>query len=1262
MQDEASNGVDDKLYGYILKVVLLEYANEVRFRTSIISAADRKRLSTYSRPSAPSESILPAYVVKALKAKLQDVMTKKNNSVDEKTRRTLLRLYGDLLDTKNEADSRNIDFLIAKFASYANQELKKIGVTNEEEVSAGVFEQTTQFIDMIIVMLKTKKDADQGLVLKLHEHKDGFKGRKVKAESKEALKFPTKSYRLEDMNNMLVQIVLDTFKVNKIKMQADVFKYKDFALPHLLHEDVDKFFELEKEKEKEKEKKKENDISGKENSSGEALKLYNERQLRMKSQVKARYKLTPGLKNSPTSLPLEEQFYTIPRISEIRSLYVRLTEKIFETQPPIVPGPSANKIKIIDPSREDFLNIVGRIWLVDCTTRAAALYHAGHVCNALASEVKGRESHGISLDASDCMLQKCRHMVEEGGLQWDEKNKFWGVEEQESWGESLILSYNQLFVSLKDCFNEIFNETNKPSFGPYLEFLGMHLESDPLFPLVESTELPKKWEKRLTKNLLKLASRRYESYLKQLPRDGNLGVLQLLNICDAIVSDIKMLQKRYKRPFLGFLNIAHTVASITTGMFASDAKMIFQHIESYSAKRDERIATADALEIYSSLREIRSIYYQVTSRKNTHYEFDLESSFFKYLNDWVEESNEKLQGVVEEALKKDDFQPLDIEVDERKNSRAVLDIVAIIRQYLSVLNKQQWSNEYQLAKIYTKLLKSVSNSAILYALRISSRLNTELLLSKTIQEEPQEKSSNWFSDVKNAVSNIHTFSKSQPEVVFNFEPQTCVALNNIAAMMENLTRLEDSIDPESVSRSVAAHEPNARNSYLSHVFTVRVVRGENLASSKESSFGRINPYVVLVDVNNKKQIGRTRTIKKNMDPDWDEEFEITIPAESTLELSCIVWSDSFGQQQVCGKAFFDLNPKKFKHNGIPEEISLNLDISGKLILEVAVESETTDAMFVMGRSYRALKRVLDRSIKLMVEKFQGFIGSCFSKSNLKTICAKGQPAKADFEASIETLCDYLNMNLSVLKQYLRDDIFMEVMIATWKEVIKCADDLLLPKLSQAIFFENIDSSSWQQAMSSKIANVSITTMNMFGFDSPLTSVEIETVLRWLDLLTEFFHNDGNGPPLPELKTNRYQSLLLIPAFYDQPDDVLVDEVENLSSAYMQMLISRNSSSNGGGGGGSGKEYDGFLKRAGSLSRSKTIYANATAKTRAQAAKEDQEADPYVSSILKEDIILRVLLARGRKDFVRTRMSQRTKIAYSLATERMAKLAAERFQR
>ena len=40
------------------------------------------------------------------------------------------------------------------------------------------------------------------------------------------------------------------------------------------------------------------------------------------------------------------------------------------------------------------------------------------------------------------------------------------------------------------------------------------------------------------------------------------------------------------------------------------------------------------------------------------------------------------------------------------------------------------------------------------------------------------------------------------------------------------------------------------------------------------------------------------------------------------------------------------------------------------------------------------------------------------------------------------------MNLSILKGFLMNEIFMKTMVATWKNVVSAADELMLPKLSK----------------------------------------------------------------------------------------------------------------------------------------------------------------------------------------------------------------------
>ena len=102
------------------------------------------------------------------------------------------------------------------------------------------------------------------------------------------------------------------------------------------------------------------------------------------------------------------------------------------------------------------------------------------------------------------------------------------------------------------------------------------------------------------------------------------------------------------------------------------------------------------------------------------------------------------------------------------------------------------------------LLKSISNGALFYSDQVSKRIIQELQppAPEPTEEEIPESKKNWLHEVKNVVSNIQNFKRPEPEVVYNFEATTCVALNNLSAMMNQLTKLEDWIDVETLSATL----------------------------------------------------------------------------------------------------------------------------------------------------------------------------------------------------------------------------------------------------------------------------------------------------------------------------------------------------------------------------------------------------------------------------------------------------------------------------
>lgn len=1310
-----NNGYDkvdiNGLYEYILKIMILEYRNEARFKTPIIDNSIENNGAALSTTSSPSkknrrsriydldngnEPRLSSSVYNNLEQHLNLIaMRKRGSKLDDGTRRSLLGFYSQLLDPKVKSDLKGTntpDYLLMKFVSCANKEITKLGTYPSSEVSNIAFKQANEFVLILIKLVEREKNAD-AIINKLNSHKDSLNPKRPSLSNTSSsssvlnAKYHKPSFRITDFDQGLLNLISSLFHYDTVKIQQDIFKLKDFCQEKALHADIKQvLFYLEKDLGKFKAKSFIDD------------NLYHEWKAREKSScdnLMNKYPVPHEMKLMLLpKLPSGEDFYILPPSTAVGPYLVILYKLCIMKQNQDTQN-STNDEPLLSKQANQLVNLCSKIWLVDYPTRAVLLFTASHISGILRDSLykakDPKELAPVNIDKTIEVFHYCKLIIEDQGkLSWEDKEK-WSFKDQDEWIKNLTNSYNETMHSIKESLYILFSKVVKPKFGPSLMFLGEYLESDVLFLQVEQSGLIKKWEKKLSKSLLRVAEMRYAELLENLPRDNTLSIMHVLDISDNIVNDIKFLQKRYKNPLLGFLNVSRTVATVVTSMFAADSRNILKHIEAYAKNNGEFIPYGDALEAYKSLFEIRNIYTQVSTTKSP-FKFNLEKFFFSYLNDWVDESGEKIQQIVEEAIKKDNFEPIDIDDDNKKYSTSVLDVFSLVREFLNILEKLHWSNEYQLAKIYTVLLKNISEGVLKYTSSISDRIIFELneeeqrkLLEMSKDKAEKRKSGSWFDEMKTVVNNIQQAgSKIETEEPYNFKPHTCVALNNLAAMLQQLTQLEEILDPEMILNTVKALEPNRQNYFTSHIFSLRLVKAENLASNGSSS-SNIRPYVTMIDTFAKKTIGKTRTINHNANPEWDEEFEMTLEPNSSLTISVTVWDEKVGTHSICGRAMLQLDPKRFKHDGIPQEVFLDLDSQGRLLVEVAVESERMDAIFVMGRAHRSLIRAQERCIKLIVEKFSRFIHLCFSRSNLKSVCGSAgnvKPSQDQMDNAMLPLYDYLNSNLQVLAEYLTKDLLLKVMLAAWKVVVASADELLLPKLVTAKTFSlstigsklssnqsNHHSNSnngWQSAVSSAVSNVT-NSMGVSGFGKQLTHNELETVFAWLNFLCfDFFHNDGNGPPVRDLKNDHYQSLLLLPVYYDRDIHYLQQEVERLSPAFIKSLRDRNnfdinevrSSKSAPDSKPNGLPRS--VSRVGTMVKSKTITANATAKTRADAARDVQDArsDPIWAQTSAEDIILRLLLIKDEKIFVSKRLEQREKLARSIATERLAKAAAE----
>lgn len=159
----------------------------------------------------------------------------------------------------------------------------------------------------------------------------------------------------------------------------------------------------------------------------------------------------------------------------------------------------------------------------------------------------------------------------------------------------------------------------------------------------------------------------------------------------------------------------------------------------------------------------------------------------------------------------------------------------------------------------------------------------------------------WISQARNVVT---TKAELKPYV---FLETTCTKLGDIEKAQELLDKLENTIDSEKqyelISRT--ARRPPKPKSYT---FSVKIAEATDLKACDMN--GKSDPYVILKLDQNPKPLGKTITIFSDLNPIWNETFEITTNQASTLSLT--VWDDNaYQDHSICGRTSISLDPKRF---------------------------------------------------------------------------------------------------------------------------------------------------------------------------------------------------------------------------------------------------------------------------------------------------------------------------------------------------------------
>ncbi|EAQ93233.1 hypothetical protein CHGG_01468 [Chaetomium globosum CBS 148.51] len=813
-----------------------------------------------------------------------------------------------------------------------------------------------------------------------------------------------------------------------------------------------------------------------------------------------------------------------------------------------------------------------------------------------------------------------------------------------------------LYTLLMRCY-----EAKPPTVGVVMALLNTHVYPDPAFS--QRPEDAAEFSQRLDSGLRQQAAQSYRDALdKHIPRsqkEWDFG--HVVNLGKAVTELAEKIKKRYrKNPEIMGVSPFRALVETTLPSFEEDSHEIIKRVLQISKESGIEIDIQDGFDLYRELVDIKKMHVEALPGKP--FGFHIEGLLESFVWRWIKNADDRMPGFIEEAIKQDAFKVRtrhegDIPTDDERHSVSIIDIFTLFSQTVDQLLQLEWNDEVQLARFTTALAKSFAGAIGTYCDVAYHQFKHEMDREAEQQQmaAAQKGTGKWFQYAKDT---INPEKRIEP---FQFYPQSFVKFNNIEWAMQVLDKLGERMNVDAcaeILNRVDAPKQSARRKTTKYVFTVKIVEGEDLKACDANGYS--DPYVVLCD-EYQKRLHRTRVINRNLNPRWDEAFDITV--DGPLNLIATIWDyDMIGDHDFVGRTSLKLDPVHFG-DYLPREFWLDLDTQGRILIRASMEGERDDIQFHFAKAFRHLKRTERDMVRAVTSKLSMHINLLLSRDSLRGLLSKGITASManlwkkrqsqapsitpqEVEEALRPLFTYFDENFAIMKQTLTDATMMAVMTRLWKEVLLAIENLLVPPLS--------DKPSLQK---------------------PLTQAELDVTYRWLELLYDFFnakdHESGEvlGIPVDILKSPKWHELVSLNFFYFDTSENLIRTSERMAAANAQRAqqqaqqaqqqahnhhtnnsnrLSMSSSNmlgvpSMGGASGIGNVPFGSL---GTIRRGKSIMMSRNLGTMRKAKEEkrkEAQADP------SDDMILRILRMRPEAaHYLKERQRQKERMTASRA--------------
>ncbi|KAH7100511.1 hypothetical protein BKA62DRAFT_620047 [Auriculariales sp. MPI-PUGE-AT-0066] len=634
--------------------------------------------------------------------------------------------------------------------------------------------------------------------------------------------------------------------------------------------------------------------------------------------------------------------------------------------------------------------------------------------------------------------------------------------------------------------------------------------------------------------------------------------MPLLLLTDVLERNAKTLDKRFNEPWLGRIDLVSLAMGSQVPLFVSDLDRERKKlIDGSSNQPTPDIPIEDIFSLFRRTKTLIDMHAAFCEGQTI--DFDIVGYFEVWVRQWLQSTDSKTTQWVNGSVDADKFEP----EGEEGHSSSIVDLFDSLRSPIQFLLDLQWPDEYQEARFFTAISKTISKSLEQYCRRIEELFMNEMFPQPTDFLQPQKQSA-WIENIKMTVQGE---KKVEP---FHFQPASCVKLNNIESARQLLDKMYAQVDADKITRVLETHpsvpDKIERQRFL---FTIKIVLAEKLVPIDSAASARLDTFVTLSDEQGHR-LAKTRTIYDSFDPRWEETYDISVDKALWLMVS-IRDRTLVGKHDTVGRAYICLDPRRFG-DFLAHDLWLDLDTQGRVLLRVSMEGEKDDIQFYFGRAFRSLKRAEVEMVRIFIDKMSPMIRQSLSRTVVKSLIKTNNPlgsmgsidykqaiggmqalyrsaigtqssevqiplppaektrvrpqelTDVEIEEAIAPLLEYFEQNLQTLNTYLSTSAREMVMAKIWKEILTVIENLLVPPLS-----------------------------DLPSDMRPLSDKEVDIVFKWLKFLRDYFYAEGESPlPLEALQNQKYRDIMSIRLYYDMHTDALMVECvkmmqQNLSS-------------------------------------------------------------------------------------------------------------------